>query len=329
MDNSLLFFDPSRLSVRAHSHSSLHLFSLSAHLEAGLFTRGMRMHLLGSTCRSAECSAGVQMAKQMVGHNEEVLDLVFAGESTLAVCTNSDHLRLFDTASQSCQLLHGHTNVILAVDCNAGAGLITTVSKDRFLRVWQVASGRCVGLGEGHVDAIGAVAMGPRQGQVACTGSADMTVKVWDLKPAHRAAEAVAGGEAEVEAAALVAGRTWKAHDKDINSVAISPNDSLVASGSQDKKVKIWDLHTGELKAVCAGHKRGVWCVKMSPVDKVVASSSADGTVKVWSVTNGACLKTMEGHDGSVLKLAFVCSGMQVRSRTRVRVACGCFEPHS
>eukprot|EP00961_Rhodomonas_salina_P084381 1133755-Rhodomonas_salina.1 len=52
----------------------------------------------------------------------------------------------------------------------------------------------------------------------------------------------------------------------------------------------------------------------MSPVDKVVASSSADGTVKVWSVTTGACLKTMEGHDGSVLKLAFVCSGMQLLS---------------
>jgi U3 small nucleolar RNA-associated protein 13 len=44
----------------------------------------------------------------------------------------------------------------------------------------------------------------------------------------------------------------------------------------------------------------------------VVASASADGTLRVWALGDCACLKTMEGHEGSVLKLAFVCSGMQV-----------------
>jgi U3 small nucleolar RNA-associated protein 13 len=71
-------------------------------------------------------------------------------------------------------------------------------------------------------------------------------------------------------------------------------------------------LGTGTSMGVCKGHKRGVWCVKFSPVDKAVASSSADATIKLWSLTDSSCLKTFEGHDGSVLKCAFVCSGMQV-----------------
>lgn len=68
----------------------------------------------------------------------------------------------------------------------------------------------------------------------------------------------------------------------------------------------------GQAQGVCKGHKRGVWCVKFSPVDKVVVSSSADATLRLWSLTDSSCLKTFEGHDGSVLKCAFICNGMQV-----------------
>ena len=53
----------------------------------------------------------LEIEKQMVGYNDEVVDIAFASAEprVLAVCTNSDHLRLFDTTSQSCRLLHGHT----------------------------------------------------------------------------------------------------------------------------------------------------------------------------------------------------------------------------
>ena len=44
----------------------------------------------------------------MIGYNEEVLDLSFASETCLAVCTNSDNLRIFDTQTRSCRLLYGH-----------------------------------------------------------------------------------------------------------------------------------------------------------------------------------------------------------------------------
>lgn len=53
----------------------------------------------------------LEIEKQMVGYNDEVVDIAFASAEprVLAVCTNSDHLRLFDTTSQSCRVLHGHT----------------------------------------------------------------------------------------------------------------------------------------------------------------------------------------------------------------------------
>jgi len=47
-----------------------------------------------------------------------------------------------------------------------------------------------------------------------------------------------------------------RAHDKDINTVAVSPNDALVATGSQDKLIKIWSSTDLSPVATLTGHKR-------------------------------------------------------------------------
>lgn len=59
------------------------------------------------------------------------------------------------------------------------------------------------------------------------------------------------------------------AHEKDINAVAFSPNDALLATASQDRTVKLWKLPHLVLVQTLRGHKRGVWDVTFSPVDQV------------------------------------------------------------
>lgn len=81
---------------------------------------------------------------------------------------------------------------------------------------------------------------------------------------------------------------------QDINSVAVSPNDKLLASGSQDRTAKLWSLVGGpdlSLLGILRGHRRGVWAVCFSPVDQVLATSSADGTCKLWGLQDFSCLK--------------------------------------
>lgn len=249
--------------------------------------------------------------QQFVGYNDEVLDVKFLGkdDSHIVVATNSCQLKVFQLLTNSCQILYGHTDTVLTLDVFKKGSLFASCAKDRSVRVWQMDSDtgrvRCVAQGSSHTNAVGSISCSRMKASFLVTGSQDCTVKVWDL-PTEFSGE---------EIHQLSPRTTEKAHDKDVNSVAVSPNDKLLASGSQDRTAKLWSLSGGGklgLLGVFRGHRRGIWSVCFSPVDQVLASSSADGTTKLWGLQDFSCLKTFEGHDASVLKVIFVSRGTQL-----------------
>ncbi|KAF3700233.1 Transducin beta-like protein 3 [Channa argus] len=251
--------------------------------------------------------------QQFVGYNDEVLDVKFLGknDSHIVVATNSCQLKVFELLTNSCQILYGHTDTVLSLDVFKKGSLFASCAKDRSVRVWHMDcdSGqvRCVAQGFSHANAVGSITCSRMKASFIVSGSQDCTVKVWDL-PADLYTT-------ERDVHQLTARATEKAHDKDVNSVAVSPNDKLLASGSQDRTAKLWSV-VGEgnlgLLGVFRGHRRGVWAVCFSPVDQVLATSSADGTTKLWSLQDFSCLKTFEGHDASVLKVIFASRGTQL-----------------
>jgi WD40 repeat protein len=70
----------------------------------------------------------------------------------------------------------GAQSIVLCVDCHPEEGLILTSSKDLSVRVWRAATGRCLARAEGHVDAVGAVAVAPRGSAFCVSGSGDKCV---------------------------------------------------------------------------------------------------------------------------------------------------------
>lgn len=86
---------------------------------------------------------------------------------------------------------------------------------------------------------------------------------------ASAAAALQSPGAAPQQQVALSTLAAVAAHDKDVNALAFSPNDALLATGSQDKTIKLWRLPSLVLAATLRGHKRGVWDLAFSPVDQV------------------------------------------------------------
>ncbi|XP_058206435.1 protein TORMOZ EMBRYO DEFECTIVE [Rhododendron vialii] len=277
-------------------------------LDQGLLCVTADQQFLFYSLADGEGCLNTTISKRLVGYNEEIVDMKFLGEEEqfLAVATSVEQVRVYDLASMSCSyVLAGHTDIVLCLDTcvsSSGRTLIVTGSKDNSIRLWEAESTRCIGVGLGHMEAVGAVAFSKKRRNFIVSGSSDRTLKVWSLDSLSDDMEQ----STNLKAKAVVA-----AHDKDINSLAIAPNDSFVCSGSQDRTACVWRLPELVSVVVLRGHKRGIWSVEFSPVDQCVITASGDKTIKIWAISDGSCLKTFEGHTSSVYRASFLTRGTQ------------------
>jgi len=123
------------------------------------------------------------------------------------------------------------------------------------------------------------------------------------------------------------AGATWQhpqvqtlmGHTDWVWSIAISPNGQVLASGSRDKTIKLWDLWVGRLVRTLPGHTSDVFSVAISSDGRTLASGSNDKTIKLWDLRTGRLLRTLTGHRSDILSVAFSPDGQTLASGSKDR----------
>ena len=113
---------------------------------------------------------------------------------------------------------------------------------------------------------------------------------------------------AESEDTLVVIGTTiqvFEDHTTPVYSVAFSPNDKILASVSDNKVVRLWNLESRASPTLFEGHRSGFRSLAWSHDGRKLASGSYDKTTKLWDVSTGTCLYTFAGHQGAVSGLAF------------------------
>lgn len=107
-------------------------------------------------------------------------------------------------------------------------------------------------------------------------------------------------------------------HRLRVSSVTFSPDGSMLASGSWDDTVRLWDVQTGELvRELSDADTRTVTSVAFSPDGSIVAGggSTNDGKVRLWDPQTGELLRRLEAHDpGGVTSVAFAPDGETLAS---------------
>ena len=95
--------------------------------------------------------------------------------------------------------------------------------------------------------------------------------------------------------------RTFKGHSNGI--MCLQFDDHILATGSYDATIKIWNTETGEAIRTLRGHTSTVRCLQFD--DTKLISGSMDTFIKIWNWRTGECLTTYSGHKDGVISLHF------------------------
>ncbi|GES57316.1 sulfur metabolite repression control protein [Aspergillus terreus] len=95
--------------------------------------------------------------------------------------------------------------------------------------------------------------------------------------------------------------KIFKGHTNGV--MCLQFEDNILATGSYDATIKIWDTETGEELRTLYGHESGIRCLQFD--DTKLISGSMDRSLKVWNWRTGECISTYTGHRGGVIGLHF------------------------
>mmetsp|Transcript_54777 Transcript_54777/g.61234 ORF Transcript_54777/g.61234 Transcript_54777/m.61234 type:complete len:485 (-) Transcript_54777:198-1652(-) len=140
-----------------------------------------------------------------------------------------------------------------------------------------------------HLGWVRSIAMDPTN-EMFATGSADRTIKLWDLAKASVGAS---------DALKL----TLTGHISPVRGLAFSSRHPYLFSAGEDKMVKCWDLETNQVIRHYHGHLSGVFCLKLHPTLDLLVTGGRDAVARVWDIRTKTQVHVLAGHDNTVASL--------------------------
>ena len=191
--------------------------------------------------------------------------------------------------------LRGHTAAISQVRISPDGKWIASASADGSVKIWDAATGQNLDTLIGHMAGVSCLAWAPDSNTLA-TGSDDKSVRLWDrvtASPAHACGDETNRGQGPREyirgtsqlARTARGGRTrlgpLQGHQNYVYCLAFSPKGNILASGSYDEAVFLWDVRAGRLMRSLPAHSDPVSGIDFCCDGTLVVSCSTDGLMYV------------------------------------------------
>ncbi|MCU0527472.1 MAG: hypothetical protein MUF72_21925 [Elainella sp. Prado103] len=260
------------------------------------------------TIRLWEISLEAAICTQVLsGHHDWIWSIGFSPDgSTLASGSSDGSLRLWQVDTGVCLRVLSHPQPVRAIAFSPDGRRIASGSTDQRVRLWDYQTGELLRVLAGHQSWISALAFSPESGLLA-SGSEDQSVILWDSQRGL-CLKTLRGYSNGVWSVAFAAPTHWTLeHCSGQTAIENSENPAhWVASGSQDRLIRLWDRQTGAVLGTLSGHTNWIWSVAFSPIEPLLASGSEDQTIRLWDMRQRKLVQTLTGHKDAVLSVLFV-----------------------
>ena len=161
--------------------------------------------------------------------------------------------------------------------------ILASSSDERTIKLWDIQTRKCIETLEQHADWIRTIAFNPNPNfPLLASGSDD-----------HNVSE----GDSSIKLWNLATGQSYTLDATETNgvrSLAFSPDGKLLASGNEERTVRIWDVEK-RLSLKDLLHDVGqTWSVAFSPNGDILASASDDNVIRLWNIKTGKTIRKLD-----------------------------------
>jgi guanine nucleotide-binding protein subunit beta-2-like 1 protein len=208
-----------------------------------------------------------QPKKALTGHSHFIQDMVISSDGQFALTGSWDAtLRLWDlNAGITTRRFVGHTKDVLSVAFSADNRQIVSGARDKTIKLWNTLGECKYTIDEnGHTEWVSCVRFSPNTANpIIVSGGWDKLVKVWNLTNCKLRTNLIG-------------------HTGYINTVTVSPDGSLCASGGKDGTARLWDLNEGKhLYSLDAGDI--IHSLVFSPT-RYWLCAATQSSIKIWDL---------------------------------------------
>lgn len=246
------------------------------------------------------------------GHTENVNSVILLSDQTRILSSSKDwRIKMWSIKNGICQKTFiGHSanvNCILQVNQE----VIASGSDDKTIKLWSLKDGTCTHTFKDHTEWVISLCVLSEGNIASC--SWDSTIKIYDFEKnlksiSNNSSHVIALNHNlflsinvnnsmkiwDVKGYCL---RTFKGHSSLIYCYIII-NDDLIATGSFDKTIKIWNLSKNEPVNTFIGHTGTIFKI-LQINNEYIASCSEDKTIRIWDMS-GLCVKVLKEHIGAI-----------------------------
>jgi WD40 repeat protein len=220
------------------------------------------------------------LRRRLTGFADRVVALAFSSNGKLLATgggapSEDGEIKVFDVESGDLvvDIKNGHSDTVFGVCFSPDNTKLATGAADKFVKVFEIPSGKFVKSFEGHTHHVLDVGW-KADGKLLASAGADNAIKVWDYEKGEQV-------------------RTINGHGKQVTRLLFIGASQQIVTCSGDQTVRFWDVNSGGTVRNFGGNNDFVYAVGVSPDGSVVAAGGEEGVVRLYNGANGQLLKSL------------------------------------